>query len=331
MAAPTAQDDSPPSTTIMDKNGDVLFELSKDDATKSHLLVSSKVLSLASLVFAAMFTHGFCEGENLSSSSPRLIPLPDDDPAALTLLCKILHFRTVDIPTTLEVAALANLAILCDKYDCADCVRPWSMLWLPQWLPHAGDDGFGKLLFITYALDLPDAFSEVTLAFSKDCGSLPKADAQSTGYDILPIGLTDQLRERQQEIRLGLCRAIETAVSPWLQIACCDHRSVAGKYFQSLYSVGLWPLSETIGKLKVADIKAKIASFTVGSSCRGYGTCRCTSDTNTTAGTNIKATLVKAIDNVLLSGKGLCLDCVKTGDRAERAEECRIPHSTQKL
>lgn len=190
MAVPTAQDDSPPSTTIMDKNGDVLFELGKDDTTKSHLLVSSKVLSLASLVFAAMFTHGFREGENLSSSSPRLIPLPDDDPAALTLLCKILHFRTAHIPTTMEVAALANLAILCDKYDCADCVRPWGMLWLPQWLPHAGDDGFGELLFITYALDLPDAFSEVTLALSKDCGSLPKADAQSTGYDILPIGLT---------------------------------------------------------------------------------------------------------------------------------------------
>ena len=189
MAAYTAQEYSPPSTTIMDKNGDVLFELGKDDTTEPHLLVSSKVLSLASPVFAAMFTHGFREGENLSSSSPRLIPLPDDDPAALTLLCKILHFRTADIPTTLEVVALANIAILCDKYDCANCVRPWSMLWLPQLLPRAGDDGFRKLLFITYALDLPDAFSEVTLALLKNCSGLPKADAQSTGYDILPQGL----------------------------------------------------------------------------------------------------------------------------------------------
>lgn len=143
----------------------------------------------------------------------------------------------------------------------------------------------------------------------------------------------DQLRERQREIRLGLCRAIETAVSPWLQIACCDHRSLVGIYFQSLYSVGLWPLSEAIGKLKVADIKAKIASIAVtrcgGTNC--YGNCWGASGKDITAGANMKATLVRAVDNVPLSGRGLCLDCVKTGDRAERAGECRIPHSTERL
>ncbi|OCL05089.1 hypothetical protein AOQ84DRAFT_345261, partial [Glonium stellatum] len=258
MAAPAAQEESTPSTTVMDKNGDVLFELGKDGNTKSRLLVSSKVLSLASPVFAAMFTHGFREGENLSASSPRLIPLLGDDPAALTLLCKILHFRTADIPMTLDVTALANLAILCDKYDCAGCVKPWSMLWLPEWVPHADEDGFERLLFITYVLDLPDAFSRVTLALSKTVGGLPKADADCAGYDILPQGLIDQLREKQRELRLGVCRAIETTISAWLQIACCDHRSVVGNYFQSLYSVGLWPLSDVTSRLKVADIQARI-------------------------------------------------------------------------
>lgn len=63
----------------------------------------------------------------------------------------------------------------------------------------------------------------------------------------------------------------------------------------------------------------------------GYETCPCASDMNIKAGTNIKATLVKSVDNALLSARGFCLDCVKTEGRAERAEragECRIPHPT---
>ncbi|KAF2491816.1 hypothetical protein BU16DRAFT_443687, partial [Lophium mytilinum] len=153
----------PPGTTVMDKNGDVLLELGSEDLT-AHLLVSSKVLSLASSVFNAMFTHGFSEGEGLTSKSPRLIPLPDDDPPAMTLLCHILHFRTSSIPMERDVAALAELAILCDKYDCAGPVKPWSLLWTSEWLPHAGSEGFEKLLFVTYGLDLPEAFAKVTKA-----------------------------------------------------------------------------------------------------------------------------------------------------------------------
>ena len=108
--------------------------------------------------------------------------------------------------------------------------------------------------------------------------------------------------------------------------------------------------------MKVVDIKTKITSMSVETSCVshvgygtsdggfgtssvgygtsgvGYETYPCASDMNIKAGTNIKAALVKSIDNALLSARGFCLDCVKTGDRAERAGECRIPHSnTQRL
>jgi hypothetical protein len=139
-----------------------------------------------------MFTHGFSEGEGLSSSAPRLIPLPDENPPAMALLCHILHFRTGAIPMERDVAALAELAILCDKYDCAGSVKPWSLLWIAEWLPCVGQDGFEKLLFITYGLDLPDAFSKVTKALVESHHGQLQFDGTSSGYEILPEGLTGE-------------------------------------------------------------------------------------------------------------------------------------------
>ncbi|OCK80281.1 hypothetical protein K432DRAFT_382371 [Lepidopterella palustris CBS 459.81] len=71
-----------------------------------------------------MFPHGFPAERNLSSSFSRLILLPNYDPPAGTLLCKILHFRTPEIPTELDVASLTNLAVLCDNYDRTGAVKP---------------------------------------------------------------------------------------------------------------------------------------------------------------------------------------------------------------
>lgn len=61
-----------------DPNGDYCFVLGSSDAPKS-MLVSSKVLSVASPVFAAMFDPKYDEANRPSTYGAPQIPLPDDD------------------------------------------------------------------------------------------------------------------------------------------------------------------------------------------------------------------------------------------------------------
>jgi hypothetical protein len=122
-------------TTIIAKNGDVILQVLKDTETSVRLLVSSTVLSLASHVFEAMFDGRFAEGQDLSSATPKTIQLTDDNPECMTMLCRLIHLQNSDIPFNLELDFLIDFAILCDKYDCADSVRPWSKIWVShlQW------------------------------------------------------------------------------------------------------------------------------------------------------------------------------------------------------
>ena len=72
------EDDDSPAVEI-DPNGDVVLILNG-----KKLLVSSKILSMASRVFAAMFSSQFREG--LHNATPGIIPtipLPEDDATLL--------------------------------------------------------------------------------------------------------------------------------------------------------------------------------------------------------------------------------------------------------
>jgi hypothetical protein len=60
--------------------------------TPANLLVSSKVLSLASPVFAALLGPKFLEGDHLRRGVSPIIELHDDDPTAMALICNILKY-----------------------------------------------------------------------------------------------------------------------------------------------------------------------------------------------------------------------------------------------
>ena len=146
----------------VDPDGDIILEVSSSDG-RQHLLVSSKVLSLASPVFSTMFNSRFKEGlSNHPSSGKRLIPLPDDNAEAFTILCNAIHYRTDQVPKEPALVCLEDLAIICDKYDCTSALWPWSTIWL-----HAGIESYpasdhNKLLFAAFVLDIPTAFSRIS-------------------------------------------------------------------------------------------------------------------------------------------------------------------------
>ena len=143
----------------LDPDGEVIFKL----ADGSEVQVSSRSLSLASPVFRTMFSSKFAEGCAVTSASACNVPLPEDDPSAVTLLCMILHHRPEVLEVTVGSKLMSDMATLADKYDCASSLALWSRLVLGERIrthhEHAFLDG---LLFPTIVFDEPEYFQTVT-------------------------------------------------------------------------------------------------------------------------------------------------------------------------
>lgn len=141
-----------------DPHGDVSFLIGDPDNANT-LRVSSKVLSLASPVFAALFSPKYSEGIALSNSTkvPQ-IALPDDDPEALTLICHALHHQRIT-PLQISFKLLGKATVICDKYDLARVLTPWSGLWMQQWKTRGGGSAYwSKMLCLSSIFDSHETF-----------------------------------------------------------------------------------------------------------------------------------------------------------------------------
>lgn len=147
----------------IDPSGDVTVELSRTDE-KVHLLVSSKVLALASSAFAAMFSSKFKEGlSNDGASEKAPICLPDDDVDAFTVICNVIHHRVDEVPENLPLSCLKNVAMICDKYDMTRSLMGWNIVWLRAGLESSSaPEDFSKLLLVAYIFDIPTMFSKIS-------------------------------------------------------------------------------------------------------------------------------------------------------------------------
>lgn len=103
--------------------GTLLEEELDTELYRAKIRVSSVTLSLASKVFRALFSPRYSEGQAIreASSEDKEIALEDDDPYALTTLCRVLHYAAkLDIAEKLcdNINYFYKVAILADKYDC---------------------------------------------------------------------------------------------------------------------------------------------------------------------------------------------------------------------
>ncbi|KAK5071263.1 hypothetical protein LTR64_007766 [Lithohypha guttulata] len=100
--------------------GDLVVAFGQGDAVKIAK-VHKSFLQAASPVFATLLGSQFQEGHKTYSVANPL-PFPEDDPTAMLNLCRILHWQsgTVDISTD---DWLQQLAIVCDKYRCAQALK----------------------------------------------------------------------------------------------------------------------------------------------------------------------------------------------------------------
>lgn len=93
------------------------------------LLVSSQQLAAASPVFAKMFGPNFAEGQHLSPSELKEVPLPEDSFPVMLILCNLIHWNHDSVPLELSPEEIYGISTSVDKYDCIAVTQLTSNVW----------------------------------------------------------------------------------------------------------------------------------------------------------------------------------------------------------
>lgn len=115
----------------------IIISITRKGGSPSRFLVSSVVLCGASSVFTAMLgpCSPFAEAVALRRAQAAggdlyVQPLSDDDPVALAVTLSAMHFKLENVPRETTVEQLMQLAIVCDKYNCAAVLKQWVEKWI---------------------------------------------------------------------------------------------------------------------------------------------------------------------------------------------------------
>lgn len=142
---------------IITPDGNVILVIGPPVHAFSKFLVHTSSLTKSSPVFSAMFGPYFKEGQPSDQNSPKEIPLPDNDPRAMALMCLVLHGQDYDILGQLRPRDVFLTAQTCDKYDCIDNVKLVSSSWLEPDYPVDVED-LGYFAAAAYLFDQAKAF-----------------------------------------------------------------------------------------------------------------------------------------------------------------------------
>jgi hypothetical protein len=148
---------------VIDPEGDVILQLAE-----AELQVSSRALSLVSKYWKAMFSPRFSEGTALSRGQGRPIPLEEDNTDAMTTLCQVLHHSYRQVNRDVDAEALVDLAVVADKYDCAEAMSQYGSCCISEWLrpgnkrPALFIPAYGYLIYPALTFDDAYAFQKLT-------------------------------------------------------------------------------------------------------------------------------------------------------------------------
>lgn len=145
-----------------DPEGDLVLSIGSKE--QQPIRVSSKVLKLASPVFAALLSPRFAEGcvlpeADTSKSTISTIPFPEDDCVAMVWIFHALHHNQDPITGRLAFSLFKAIAVLCDKYDLSRALYAWTYYWLDRCGPPAvAHSSSLEMLWVLCALNLESAF-----------------------------------------------------------------------------------------------------------------------------------------------------------------------------
>ncbi|KAI9788443.1 MAG: hypothetical protein M1816_006879 [Peltula sp. TS41687] len=197
---------------VFDDQGDVLIS-----SNSTELLVSSKILSMASRVFRAMLEPGrYQEGQtNRSSANPLHLPLDDDDPESLILFCKVLHFKAIN--PRRDVDALVRFVAICDKYDCTLAARHFISLWMKLIYDQSIQSStLMDLLWAAYMFEQVDEFADLSTKLAK--GLTAEEAGSLTVHEELP----ENIKSAIASLRTNIMESIEHAIEDSIEKLICE-------------------------------------------------------------------------------------------------------------
>lgn len=196
---------------VLAPKGDVILVVG---AKQFRIRADSLFLKRHSTVFAALFGPNFREGQDLNTSSPKEIPLPDDDPDAMTAICATIYHAFDQIPRSPTTDFVLSIIRHADKYDCYDVLTLPSQAygWLKSDHLTLGKD-LVNLLAISYLVRDRKAFTNASKALvSKYDGSFADL-ANDVICDVLPWKTFCRLEELRARIQTLAASIILSALA----------------------------------------------------------------------------------------------------------------------
>ncbi|ETI26855.1 hypothetical protein G647_10301 [Cladophialophora carrionii CBS 160.54] len=259
-------------TEELDPRGDLVLVVGP-----RRLLVSSKVLELSCPFFKTMLrSNAFYEGvERPNADKPPVKNLRDDHPDIFSLICRVLHYRPVRPPASIEDYRV--LADLCDFYGCRWPLSFHVRAWVEAWnLSNLSTEQLQTFLWAAYVFHLRDLFQRVSVRLAE---VLTTDEWRAWEVHPMPARLKDDMRELCVRIKNRVQERIETAIDgvgenherhtgkrdkvcrqcfrnkPWATKKCgncgssefhdysCTKELRLSLFMEWLQSQGYWPLS----------------------------------------------------------------------------------------
>ncbi|KAK0629325.1 hypothetical protein B0T17DRAFT_597729 [Bombardia bombarda] len=334
---------------VLDPDGDVRIVLTQREP-HTVAVISSKILSLASPVFNILLNGPFKEAADLkekrSSSELYELNLPEDDPEAVIILLRLVHFKAIEsIPLDHMPLSLERLAFLCDKYECTEPFKFCGTVWLRDWLEKYPEgllfpatlaiDDVCRLLVFAYVADLPNEFMALSwrlVMFHK--GPIVGQHTQAVPLIDHPL-LKQDVAQQIDAKRAENCAAFHNSVMapmnvPWLTLdAGC---------FCAAKAIGVYIAKLRAGGIMLDDLEFSNHTFHslleqhVSPSFREHScsrmNCKCKSDLVHVSAADYST--MSMIDTWCSSEFWketlICLDCIKTGGVSKAQEKCRVRH-----
>ncbi|KAG9498429.1 hypothetical protein J7337_009234 [Fusarium musae] len=237
-----------------------------DPPIEKHYLCSKKHLTLACRRAAKLFSSQFKEASVESDGLYHWKFEGIFDPEAFELVLKIIHGKTRDVPRSVKLDLLSDIATIVDDLECHEAVAffstNWLFGWTVDWLQpgQLRDKPLAQVILASFVFEHASLFQTYTKMAIRH-----NIDVVST-YD-LPIraDVSDKIESTRIEILQGLVDGLENLQTKILadKVGCNEacRATLLGSLLQGMKKSGVYPRpSSPFPKLSLDAVLASLAN-----------------------------------------------------------------------
>ena len=131
-------------------------------ARMKRLKAYSLVLKSALMVFGAMLSPRFSEGQRLDDNESMEIDMLEDDAEVMEIMLNVIHSCNNVVNDGLDVGRILQVAITADKFDCKVALAFAIKVWL-NCANITDSNQLWRLLRVAYWFDNAKSFKEISL------------------------------------------------------------------------------------------------------------------------------------------------------------------------